>query len=56
LLLLQRISSEKPALVAVFVDRQRAAGSAFPNARIPCFSPVLSGRDQAFANSFVEKS
>jgi hypothetical protein len=37
LLLLQQISSEPPALVAVLSTRQRATGSAFPNSHIPLF-------------------
>jgi hypothetical protein len=47
-------AAKSPALVAVSVDRQKATGSAFPNARIPPVSPVLSGRDQAFTNSLIE--
>ena len=37
LLLQQQISSKLPALVAVLSTRQRATGSAFPNAHIPLF-------------------
>ena len=37
LLLLQQISTKPPALVAVLSTRQRATGSAFPNAHIPLF-------------------
>ena len=37
LLLLQQISSEPPALVAVLSTRQRTTGSASPNAHIPLF-------------------
>jgi hypothetical protein len=54
LLLLQQISSEPPASVAVFVDPSERSGIGLPNARIPPVSPVLSGRDQAFTNTLIK--
>jgi hypothetical protein len=48
LLLLQQISSKKPALIAVFIDPSESAGSGFLNASILPVSPLLSGPNQAF--------